>query len=56
MGKDAFDMLVKTVNESNRVILKLATQVSAHAVWIKIFSCILLAVIGGLITLWMKRL
>ena len=55
MAKDAFDMLVETVNESNKVLSKLASQVSAHAVWIKIFSTLLIGMLAGLIKLWISH-
>lgn len=55
MAKDAFDMLVENVNEQNKLLSRLASQVSAHAVWIKIFSAMLIGMLTGLVRLWMTH-
>ena len=51
MAKDAFDMLAETVSDMNRMLIDLATKVSAHAVWITIFSMMLAAVFAALAAL-----
>ncbi len=56
MAKDAFDLLSETVSDMNKMLINLATKVSAHGVWIKIYSAILLAVIAGLVRLLMEKL
>lgn len=54
MIKNAFDLLCDQAARIDKILLSLVKTVSAHGVWIRILSTILLAILVSLVAIMMK--